>query len=69
MAIAARAPAIPNGPNFENEAHIFADAVTKDFKTPRWICFSKDGKYGKWYAVCNERDENGVRYRTLNIKQ
>ena len=51
------------------KGRIFADAVTKDFKTPRWICFSKDEKYGKWYAVCSERDENGVRYRILNIRQ
>ena len=52
------------------KGHIFADAVTKDLKTPELICFSKDEKYGKWHAVCSERDENGVRrYRTLNIKQ
>ena len=51
------------------KGRIFADAVTKDFKTPRWICFSKDEKYGKWCAVCSERDENGTRYRILNIRQ
>ena len=52
-----------------SKGRIFADAVTKDLKTPKWICFSKDEKYGKWYAVCSERDENGVRYRTINIRQ
>ena len=52
-----------------SKGRIFADAVTKDFKSPRWICFSKDEKYGKWHAVCRDRDENGVSYSTLNIQQ
>ena len=53
-----------------SKGRIFTDAIIKDFKSPRWICFSKDEKYGKWHAVCRDRDENGVRhYRTLNIKQ
>ena len=53
-----------------SKGRIFTNAITKYFKSPRWIYFSKDEKYGKWHAVCSERDENGVRrYRTLNIKQ
>ena len=52
-----------------SKGRIFADAVTKDLKIPRWICFSKGDKYGKWYAVCSEPDENGTRYRILNIRQ
>ena len=51
-----------------SKGRIFADAVTKDLKIPRWICFSKGDKYGKWYAVCSEPDENGTRYRILNIR-
>ena len=51
------------------KGRIFADAVTKDLKTPKWICFSKGEKYDKWYAVCREPDENGTRYRILNIRQ
>ena len=55
-----------------DKGRIFADAVTKDLKTPELICFSKDEKYGKWYAMYCERDknENGIRCRRiLNIRQ
>ena len=54
-----------------SKGRIFADAVTKDLKTPELICFSKDEKYGKWYAMYCERDknENGIRCRRiLNIR-
>lgn len=33
------------------KGRIFANAVTKDMKSPKWICFSKDDEDGKWYAV------------------
>ena len=46
---------------------IFADAVTKYMNTPKWICFSKDEKYGKWYAMYCERDKNENRIRCRRI--
>ena len=55
-----------------DKGRIFADAVTKDLKTPELICFSKDEKYGKWSARYCERDknENGIRCRRiLSIRQ
>ena len=52
-----------------SKGRIFADAVTKYMNTPKWICFSKDEKYGNWHAVCSELDEKGIRYRILNIRQ
>ena len=55
-----------------SKGRIFADAVTKNVKTPIWICFSKGNKYDKWYAMYCERDknENGIRCRRiLNIRQ
>ena len=51
-----------------SRGRIVADVVTRELKIPRWICFSKDEKYDKWYAVCSEPDENGTRYRILNIR-
>lgn len=51
------------------KGRIFANAITKDFKTPRWICFSKDESDGKWYATCGEDLHNGGYRRILNIRQ
>lgn len=51
------------------KGRIFANAVTKDFKTPRWICFSKDESDGEWYAICGEDLHSGGYRRILNIRQ
>ena len=51
------------------KGRIFANAITKDFKTPRWICFSKDESDGKWYATCGEDLHSGGYRRILNIRQ
>ena len=51
------------------KGRIFADAVTKDMNTPKWIRFSKDEEYGNWYAIYSEHDEKGSRHRILNIRQ
>ena len=52
-----------------SKGRIFADAVTKDLRTPRWICFSKDESDGKWYATCGEDLHSGGYRRILNIRQ
>ncbi len=51
------------------KGRIFANAITKDLRSPKWICFSKDDEDGKWYAVYQERDSEGGRYRILDIRQ
>ena len=37
------------------KGRIFAYVLTKDLKTPKWICFNKEDDW-KWYAVYRERD-------------
>ena len=51
------------------KGRIFATAETKELMHNRWIEFNKYDEDGKWYAVYRERDENGGRYRILDIKQ
>ena len=51
------------------KGRIFADAVTKDLRTPRWICFTKDESDVKWYATCGEDLHSGGYRRILNIRQ
>lgn len=50
-----------------DKGRIFADAVTKDLKTPELICFSKNDECGKWYATYCERDKNENRIRCRRI--
>ena len=52
-----------------SKGRIFANAITKDFKTPRWICFSKDESDGKWYATCGEDLHDRGYRRILSIRQ
>lgn len=49
------------------KGRIFAHADYKFNKHSQWIVFKKDESDGKWYAICNERNEKGGRYRILNI--
>ena len=47
---------------------IFATAKINNSSYRQRICFTKEDD-GKWYAIYSERDENGGRFRVLDIRQ